>query len=1402
MQQRLLSCRLGTYCFVSLLIPFCFFFSNALSAQQSFSATTPPNTVVGENYAGYLFRASGASSFTLAPSSRPLPIGLRLNRNGTLEGRATQVGIYSGIIVRASGAAILDSRPMTILVMPPSAPTKFQVASSFVTTAATATALPLGRANGSPAPTYALAPSSTPLPEGLRIEGDKIIGFPRQSSITENVVVRASNSGGFTDSRPFTLTVQGQTARQSFGSINPSLVFRSGFNAGVSSVVKQNGYYIVGGSFNSFDGRAVPPLVRISPEGRFDNTFVPRRTDGTPLSIGSIRKIQLLPDDRLIIAGEFFGFYDDDENELYGDFVVRLLPEGMIDTTFRPRNLDVYEIRDIAVQPNGAVVVVSADIGNAIRLDSSGNRDSRFSLSLGGNIRGIHIQRNGRILAFDDGNRIARFLPNGEFDTTFQSGFTNTYTTDIWDVVELPNGNLFVCGTIIDIPLAVCAVLSPSGKMLIPPAWFNQYFAVPIDPDFPDELTAKDGVYGARTALPLADGKVLLALHGENGFALYRFNADYSLDSTFTPRRGTAFGAGYDQITNNLQGMFFDTDFTACLFGNIRTYDGLLQMGVVRINTTAQLQSLAGQIPPTEAALGAQYDPFQFRAAAEPAPFYTLAKHSSPLPDGMTLSTTGVLSGIPTTTGVFSGIIVRAATGFIEQTFSTSFTLTVIPSQVPTRLLAATPPIGLRGVTFASYQLKADGAPTPTFTLAASSPRLPRGMTLSTNGVLSGIPAVQGVNNLIVRASNRFGFVDAQVNLRIDNPNPPTQFANANSPTARVGTLFEYPLNVNGTAPITYHIANSTLPAGLTLTTSGVITGVAEQSGTYPNIRVLVENSAGDISTTLTITVLPRVQNFSRLGSLDTNFAKDSRPNAPIWAVVRQTDGTFIIGGEFTALGSTSIGRIARLTSTGAIDPTFNAGAQGTSFNGANGTVFAIARQANGGLLLGGRFTQYNGATRRGIVRLNADGTLDNSFQIGAGFGNTLATSDVRAIAIQQDGRILVGGNFNSYNGRTCAALVRLAADGTLDTAFHQSGLRGVDIVPSIATLGSAPITSIRLQSDGKIIVAGAFTGFFMPSFVERRGILRLNTDGSLDTSFRVIRGTAGIGNSFVSTVDVHNDSILAVGNFSAYEYTSVGSFAAIERGGGLDISSNIEKNGFSESMQPNISAFPTTILHRSDGHNILLGNFRRFNGEPRNGLLSLLPNGSLDTEFADNFGFRNASSGAFIGYPTAAVLEPNDSAMVVVGGFTHYDGTPQTGIARISLALPPRVIVVPFAEAAKSDAVQTSTQTSAFQTNIFQTSTLQASQSGENPQIDVTVAPNPFSDVAELRVQLSERGLISLTVYDALGRHIAILGEGIYDKGEHRFQLQSSHLKASGVYRWHLQAASGTKSGVVSFVR
>ncbi|MBI5774224.1 MAG: delta-60 repeat domain-containing protein [Verrucomicrobia bacterium] len=199
--------------------------------------------------------------------------------------------------------------------------------------------------------------------------------------------------------------------------------------------------------------------------------------------------------------------------------------------------------------------------------------------------------------------------------------------------------------------------------------------------------------------------------------------------------------------------------------------------------------------------------------------------------------------------------------------------------------------------------------------------------------------------------------------------------------------------------------------------------------------------------------------------------------NGEVRAMARQADGKILIGGVFTSVKGVPRYAIARLLPTGAVDTGFDAGI-------VLGNVYAIAVQANGQIVIGGDFNTVNGATRAGITRLNADGSLDTSFNSSA------AASTVNAVALQPDGAILVGGYFSTVNGVSRSRIARLLANGTLDTSFN----------PGAGLSGSGRfVNAFALQTDGKILVGGAFTKY---DNTNRQHLARVNADGTLDTSF------------------------------------------------------------------------------------------------------------------------------------------------------------------------------------------------------------------------------------------------------------------------------------------------------------
>lgn len=207
----------------------------------------------------------------------------------------------------------------------------------------------------------------------------------------------------------------------------------------------------------------------------------------------------------------------------------------------------------------------------------------------------------------------------------------------------------------------------------------------------------------------------------------------------------------------------------------------------------------------------------------------------------------------------------------------------------------------------------------------------------------------------------------------------------------------------------------------------------------------------------------------------------------------------------------------------------------GTGFNGA---VNASVLQADGKLIIGGAFTSFNGTNRNYIARLNADGTLDNMFNPGSGFDG-----HVHAIAIQPDGKIIVGGDFTTFNGNSQKVIIRLNTNGSHDNTFATTGSGLNNLVYGLA-----------IQVDGKIVVGGMFTSYNGVAG-NRNYIARLNSDGSLDsglgTSFEPGTGF----NSFVRCVAVQSDgSILAGGDFTSYAGTaSVNYFAKLSATGTLD---------------------------------------------------------------------------------------------------------------------------------------------------------------------------------------------------------------------------------------------------------
>jgi uncharacterized delta-60 repeat protein len=126
--------------------------------------------------------------------------------------------------------------------------------------------------------------------------------------------------------------------------------------------------------------------------------------------------------------------------------------------------------------------------------------------------------------------------------------------------------------------------------------------------------------------------------------------------------------------------------------------------------------------------------------------------------------------------------------------------------------------------------------------------------------------------------------------------------------------------------------------------------------------------------------------------------------------------------------------------------------------------VLAIAVQVDGKILLGGAFSSYNGTSCNGLVRVNSNGSIDTSFHSGAA-----AATTIYSIVIQNDGNILIGGGMAIYDGASRNGVARLNPDGSLDATFNPGSGTG--------SSGSR-VYSIAIQADQKILLGGTFVNF------------------------------------------------------------------------------------------------------------------------------------------------------------------------------------------------------------------------------------------------------------------------------------------------------------------------------------
>jgi uncharacterized delta-60 repeat protein len=272
-------------------------------------------------------------------------------------------------------------------------------------------------------------------------------------------------------------------------------------------------------------------------------------------------------------------------------------------------------------------------------------------------------------------------------------------------------------------------------------------------------------------------------------------------------------------------------------------------------------------------------------------------------------------------------------------------------------------------------------------------------------------------------------------------------------------------------------------------------------------------------------------------GSADASFQSAVITGGEVQALVVLGDGRVLVGGSFTAVNGVGRGGVARLRADGALDASFDPGG-GVKSGELAGTVRALALVAGDRVLVAGAFTQVNGVQRQKLARLESDGSVDSSYDpsgaLGPGFGSVAALlpladgvvlvggalrqsegaarngllrlngdgsvdaafdarlndgAEVQALALQADGRILIGGLFENVGDLARRNIARLNADGGVDAGFDPKFGQG------------QPVLALGVQPDGRVLIGGA--GLVFDNFY-RAGVARLYPDGVVDRAFTV----------------------------------------------------------------------------------------------------------------------------------------------------------------------------------------------------------------------------------------------------------------------------------------------------------
>ena len=375
----------------------------------------------------------------------------------------------------------------------------------------------------------------------------------------------------------------------------------------------------------------------------------------------------------------------------------------------------------------------------------------------------------------------------------------------------------------------------------------------------------------------------------------------------------------------------------------------------------------------------------------------------------------------------------------------------------------------------------------------------------------------------------------------------------------------------------TWFLQGGVLDAAFSVTTGTGVNSEVVVVAVQPDGKIIIAGSFTEFNGT----TANRILRLNSDGTKDTAFSANVGVGPNTFTEIRsigfQTDGKIILSGSFVAFNGQAAGRIVRLNTNGTLDTVFLANI-GT---GAANVITSMGVQSDNKIVIGGAFGSFNGITANRLARLNANGTPDTDFITNLGTG---PSNQVEALAVQPDGKIIIAGwgGFTSFNGTAINQVLRLNADGTLDTAFTSNIGSGT---------GGWPIRAVVIQSNGKILIGGDFN-FFNGTRVRR--IVRLNADGTRDTAFTANTGDGVPNDTEIRSIAVQPDGkIIIAGSFTEFNGTTANRILRLNSDGTKD-------TAFSSNTGTGANAEIRSVAVQPDSKIVIGGSLTAFNSEAR----------------------------------------------------------------------------------------------------------------------------------------------------------------------------------------------------------